>query len=210
MTRVENLKLDHTEIALRRQPLGRGCMYTFPRPLMAWSPPSLNGGRDSGMPRAALWGRDSGDRCGTRVLRARFHTSVSIQCMFQADVGATCGAWDPAVDPCCVPGFPVGGKDTQTVKQLGSQRPEQAWEAGGTAQLRSFLPPPAAREGLCSGTPCLGGWDMGVALGGEEALLCKHFWPKAFGRKGLSPRSSLNLCGLVSSSWSSLSVILYL
>ena len=140
MTRVENLKLDHTEIALRRQPLGRGCMYTFPRPFMAWSPPSLNRGRDSGMPRAALWGGDSGDRCGTRVLRARFHVSVSIQCMFQADVGATCGAWDPAVDPCCVPGFPVGGKDTQTVKQLGLQRPEQACEAGGTAQLRSFLP----------------------------------------------------------------------
>lgn len=96
------------------------------------------------MPRAALRCWDSGDRCGTHVLRARFHTSVSIQCMFQADVGATYGARDPAVDPCCVPGFPVGGKVTKTVKQCGSQRPEQAWEAGGTAQggseLRGPLP----------------------------------------------------------------------
>lgn len=58
----------------------------------------------------------------------------------------------PCVDPCYVPGFPVGGKVTQTVKQLLSQRPEQAWEVGGTAQLRSFLSPLAAREGLCSGT----------------------------------------------------------
>lgn len=110
------------------------------------------------MPRAALRGRDSGDRCGTRVLRARFHASVSIQCMFQADVGATCGARDPAVDPCCVPGFPVGGKVTQTVKQCGSQSQSRC-------ERREGQP----REGLSSGTPCLGGWDVGVALGGEEA-----------------------------------------
>ena len=66
---------------------------------MAWSPPrlTLSGGLDLGMPLAALWGRDSGDRCGTRVLRARLHASVSIQCMFPADVDATCGAWDPAL-----------------------------------------------------------------------------------------------------------------
>ena len=56
MTRVENLKLDHTEIALRRRPLGRGRVYSIPRPFMAWSPPSLRAGLGDAPGSAAVLG----------------------------------------------------------------------------------------------------------------------------------------------------------